>query len=240
METDSLPPKQAATLCRRYSGTPIFGALVRDFGTWLHGQGYAPSTIINMCRHISHLERWLRERHQVVSVSAVTPAMLVAADKYFCHRKNHYRYLTCAALHRFLRQRRLIPEPERVNPSPLRREVGLYEAHLREVRGLSASTIKDRCRRAASFLKHIGFEHGQAALSRLRHGSIERFIKREAMTNGRAGLCQVTSSLRGFLRFEFQNGRLSRRRNNNLSRAMAWRRLAPIPSLSATLIERRF
>jgi site-specific recombinase XerD len=161
-----------------------------------------------MCRHISHLERWLRERHQVVSVSAVTPAMLVAADKYFCHRKNHYRYLTCAALHRFLRQRRLIPEPERVNPSPLRREVGLYEAHLREVRGLSASTIKDRCRRAASFLKHIGFEHGQAALSRLRHGSIERFIKREAMTNGRAGLCQVTSSLRGFLRFEFQNGRL--------------------------------
>jgi site-specific recombinase XerD len=208
MDAVSLPRELSQTLCRRYSGTPVFGALVQEFGTWLHGQEYARSTIINMCRHLNHVERWLRDRYRVGSVSAITPAMLIAARKYFRPRRNAYRYLACGALHRFLRQHRLIPEPKQMNLSPTWREVGRYETYLREMRGLSRSSVEDRCRRAANFLDYIGFDREQAALSRLQQRRIEQFIKREAKTNGRSGLCQVTAGLRGFLRFEFQNGTL--------------------------------
>jgi integrase/recombinase XerD len=196
------------TLSRRYSGSAIFGALVSDFGAWLHGHEYARTTIINLCRHISHLERWLRARYRVSSASAITPAMLVAADVHFRPLKNAYRHFTCVALHRFLRQRQLIPDPKPIKPSPSQKEVGCYEAYLRDVRGLSVSTVKDRCHRAASFLDYVRFDRERQALSRLKLGRIERFIKREATKNGRSGLRQVTSGLRGFLRFEFQAGRL--------------------------------
>lgn len=204
----SLPTGLSQKLCRRYSRSPIFGVLVKDFGTWLYGQEYAPTTIINLCRHINHLERWLRDQHRVASIAAVTPAMLVAADDHFRPLKNAYRHFTCVALHRFLHQSQLIPEPKPIKPSPSQKEVGCYKTYLRDLRGLSVSTIQDRCRRAASFLDYIDFDHERTALSELQLGRVEQFIKREAKKSGRSNLCQVASALRGFLRFEFQSGKL--------------------------------
>lgn len=134
--------------------------------------------------------------------------MLIAADEYFRPRRNAYRHFTCVAFHRFLRENQLIPAPKRIRPSRSQKAVCRYVAYLRDLRGFSGTTIGDRRRRVTGFLDYIGLDDQPKALFQLQHDTIERFIKQEAKRCSRSSLCAVTSSLRGFFRFEFQNGTL--------------------------------
>jgi site-specific recombinase XerD len=108
-----------------------------------------------------------------------------------------------------------------------------FGAHLREVRGLAASSIVGHQRRLRPFLSFLHFDQQPRSLARLAQEQIERFLRQAARRNNRFSLQQIVSSLRTLLRFEHAQGRLSRPwhqqidtprvyRQERLPRAWSW------------------
>src|SRR5205823_2701737 len=93
----------------RYSELPIFGSYAEDFVRWLDAQHYARRSIRGMMRGTYILAQWL-QRRRIGVIHEVTPEVLAAADAHFRHRPEEAR-LAGRALHRFLRERELIPAP---------------------------------------------------------------------------------------------------------------------------------
>ena len=191
----------------RYSGLPVFGPLMEGFAQWLQSQSYARRTIQRLCLGTFAIDHWRRRR--IASTTQMTPEALTAADAYFRPRDDSARQ-AAQALHRFLRERHVLPAPKPVVLSPSQKEVRRYAAHLREVRRLAESTIGGHSRCVVRFLEFIGFNRKQSALPRLKHRQIERFVQQMARPHDRPSLLNVVLTLRGFLRFEFSQGTLPR------------------------------
>lgn len=192
----------------RYSELPIFGSYAEDFVRWLEAQSYARRSIRGMMQGTYILAQWLQKR-RIGAIHEVTPEVLAAADAHFRHRPEEAR-LAGRAIHRFLRERELIPAPRPPRLAPAQEEAGRYVAHLHEVRGLADRSIGFHRDWAAGFLEFIGFNDGPTALPQLRHDQIEGFVRRASRTRSRVSLRNVVLVLRAFLRFEFHQGVLPR------------------------------
>ena len=192
----------------RYSGLPILGLVMEDFAQWLHAQSYARRSIQGALQGVHAVVHWLRRRKRIASAAQVTPEALVAAETHF--RSQEEVSSAGRVLHRFLRERKMIPAPKLVRLSPSQAEVNRYATHLREVRGLAEVTIWGHCLYVNRFLEFIGFDHKRSALPRIKHDQIEAFVRLMAQTHNRYSLLGLVLTLRSFLRFEFSQGVLRR------------------------------
>lgn len=192
----------------RYSGLPILGLVMEDFAQWLHAQSYARRSIQGALQGVHAVVHWLRRRKRIASAAQVTSEALVAAEAHF--RSQEEVSSAGRLLHRFLRERKMIPAPKLVRLSPSQAEVNRYATHLWEVRGLAEVTISGHCLYVSRFLEFIGFDRKRSALPRIKHDQIEAFVRLMAQTHNRYSLLGLVLTLRSFLRFEFSQGVLRR------------------------------
>ena len=181
-----------------YRSLPVVGPLLDDWLGWLRSRGYSELSIRNLVVRTAHLCRWLQRRIGHAFSELGQRDLRVASD----HFRGQQSEVTGAAhvLGRFLAERkRLRPEPAKP-PSPAERQLQSLATYLREVRGLSPSTVLGHCRRVRAFLQFLRLDERPSALGRISPAQIDAFLCQSAQTNNRFSMQQVVGSLRTFLR----------------------------------------
>ena len=176
---------------------------------WLEGfvdaadrEGYARSSISRRIRLAAGFSRWLgQEGIELSSISSEHSA------QYLQHRACRVQLhpgdpAALRHLLEFLRLEAVIS----AEPMPVGREteaercVLAYEHHLREARGLAATTILSYVPFVRSFVEHR-FGTGQVLLSALRASDVVGFVQRRAPGMNRKRAKLMTTALRSFLRY---------------------------------------
>jgi integrase len=183
--------------CFRIRAFPVFAPVLDDLLNWFQDHGYTTSTIRNHIQGIDELIRWLKCRHDFQNV--VTNAQLNAAYNHFQNRKPAIAG-TIRAIRRFLSERDLLPQEPMEEVSPSERQLELFAAYLRDVRGLAETTIEGHQNRLRSFLHFLKFDQHPSAIQTLDMPQIEGFVRQVAKTNNRFSLQHIIASLRAFLR----------------------------------------
>jgi len=132
---------------------------------WFQDQGYTTSTIHNHIQGIDELVRLLKRRHD--GLVGLNKAQLNAAYDYFHHRKPGVAG-TIRAIGRFLCERKLLPEGPREAMSQSERQLELFGAYLRDVRGLEETTIEGHQNRLRSFLRFLKFDQRPSVIRALK------------------------------------------------------------------------
>jgi integrase/recombinase XerD len=180
--------------------------MLDDLLKWFQDQGYTTSTIRNHIQGIDELARWLKGRHD--GLVRLNMAQLNAAYDYFHQRKPDVAG-TIRAIGRFLCERKLLAEGPREAVPQSERQLELFGAYLRDVRGLAERTIEGHQNRLRSFLRFLKFDQRPSVIRGLKVKEIEAFVRRAAKTNNRFSLQHVIASLRAFLQREHALGVLS-------------------------------
>ena len=114
--------------------------MLDDLLKWFQDQGYTTSTIHNHIQGIDELVRLLKRRPE--GLICLKKAQLDAAYDHFHHRKPGVAG-TVRAIGRFLCERKLLAEEPRKAVPHSERELELFGAYLRDVRGLAEGPSKD-------------------------------------------------------------------------------------------------
>jgi integrase/recombinase XerD len=203
MNTLKLLEKLRPRACSRLRALPVFGPVLDDLMNWFQGHGYARSSLQNHIHGVDELSRWLQRRPG--KLTKLSQEHLHAAYEYHRTRKPHVA-CTIHAVGRFLRERSLIPEGPKPPVSASERQLELFGAYLREMRGLAALTVLGHQCRLRFFLRFLKFDKHLAALRKLRMDQIDGFLRQMAKTNNRFSLQHVVASLRSFLRYHHACG----------------------------------
>lgn len=197
----SLLPK----VYRKYLSLPVLGPVVDGFDDWLAVNGYAEGSRKHSIQMLRRVEADLRRR-RVKEVACLTRLLL-----HDCWRTLVKTYFGQAVavrrLERYLAANGLIRDVEPA--TPVSRQsilVEEYANHLREVRGLAASSVSFRLHTARCFLQHL--DHEGVALKKVRISHIESYIAGTAKRLSRTSLPHDISALRRFLRFLSIDGRV--------------------------------
>jgi integrase/recombinase XerD len=181
-----------------YRTLPVVGPLLDDWMDWLRSRGYSEFSIRNHVVRVARLCRWLQQRRGH-GFSRIGQRDLRAAYEHF-----RTRWIAVAGVARILG--RFLAERQRLRLEPAKplsraeRELQSFAAYLREVRGLSSSTVLGHCRRIRPFLQFLKFDERPAALGRVGPTQIDAFLCQAAKTNNRFSMQHVVASLRTFLR----------------------------------------
>lgn len=105
---------------------------------WFQRHGYASSSPQNHIHGVDELMRWLQRRPD--RLVELNHEHLGAAYEYHRSRKPHIA-CTIHAVGRFLRERALIPEAPKPAVSASERQLELFGAYVREMRGLAALPV---------------------------------------------------------------------------------------------------
>ena len=84
--------------------------------------------------------------------------------------------------------------------SPRERQIQSFSTYLREVRGLTPTTVLGHCRRIGAFLQFLKVDEQPSAIRQLGQDQIDAFLCQAAKTNNRFSMQQIVASLRIFLR----------------------------------------
>ena len=180
--------------------------MLDDLLKWFQDQGYTTSTIRNHIQGIDELVRLLERRHE--GLIRLNKAQLNAAYDYFHHRKPGVAG-TIRAIGRFLCERKLLAAGPREAVPQSERQLELFGAYLRDVRGLAETTIEGHQNLLRSFLGFLNFDQRPSVIRALKLKQIEAFVRRAARTNNRFSLQHVIASLRAFLRRQHALGVLA-------------------------------
>jgi integrase/recombinase XerD len=204
-----------------YRRLPVVGPLLDDWLAWLRSRGYSELSTRNHVVRTARLCRWL-QRRSGRAFSDLGPSDLRAAYDHFRGR----RIEVAGAAHvlgRFLAERqRLRPEPAK-SPSRVERQLQSLAAYLREVRGLSPSTVLGHCRRVRPFLQFLRLDERPSALGRVGLVPIDAFLCQAAETNNRFSMQQIVASLRTFLRWLHAEGQLRAPLHEQIDTARTYR-----------------
>ncbi len=191
---------------RRYRHLPIFGEIVDEYSRWCLGQGFALQTISMHLDALRRLAPWFLRR-QKRSVTDLTAKDLAEVRRFYLARKPWL----CPAMYRLagmLQERRRL-KPER--PPPILRsemEVTRFAAHLREDYDLATRTIYHHCHYARGFLRFLGFDRAKVRWRDLKLRKVEEFVCLMSRKHPPEVMGAVVTTLRKFLRFQFQKGLL--------------------------------
>lgn len=127
-----------------------------------------------------------------------------------------------------------IRRAESVSPSlaapkdPIAEELGRFDEHLRDVRGLSEGTRRDRSRVVGRFLREE-FAAGPLDISSLRPSGIRRFLGRQLDAHpSRSNASSLATALRSYLRYRSTCGDSVGALNAVIAAPVHWR-LASLP-----------
>ena len=190
---------------RKFASLPLLGPIVDGFDDWLAATGYTPGSREFSIRMFRHVDTYLR-RHHIRDVASLNHETLHA-----CWRDLIIIFPTNAgsvrALERYLVAKELIANSrQRTALPPTLALSEQYADHLRDVRGLAASTVSSHRRTAQCFLEHLK-ENG-TVVGRLGATDIESYIAKTGKQVGRGTLQHEIAALRGFLRFLTTVGRM--------------------------------
>lgn len=183
----------------RYITFPLLGPVLDDFAVWLARNGYRSSTIRVMLGSMARVGRWLREQG-IEHPADLDEAVLESCWRAF-HRRSNQIGGVVHALSRYLDSRGLLQLSPSEPVGPTAQRLSEYAAHLLEVRGFSAATIRNHVRTAKQFLEHIQYDTEPLRLVELTASDIESFLQYSGNRLERASLQQLVAHLRGFLRF---------------------------------------
>ena len=194
----------------RYRRIPIFGRFLDAFVPWAFSRGYTIHTVSLQLDSVRHLSRWFRKK-----VARPVPPFraddLAAAHRCFSTRRRDPRHAWgLRGFGAFLQAHGWLKAS---HPKPLTRseqEVNLFLDHLRKDRGAAERTRAACRRRVRHFLKFLGFDRCKGALQTLTLATVHRYLRSISGQYQRTSMQHVVGSVRGFLRFEFMRGVLSR------------------------------
>ena len=191
---------------QKYLAFPVFGPFLDDFTQWSYLHGYTLGTIRNQLKDTRHIIVFL-QRQGLQSIGELTHCDFEKAYQHF--RQDHPSIAgTVRRLQKFLEEKGEVPPPLTTPKTRLDKELEYFAAYLKNVRGLSDTTIRSHHRYLSCFLKQVGFNTNEQALLLLTLKQVEDFICDCSRNLNRYSLQHVVGYLRAFLRFEYGKGML--------------------------------
>lgn len=189
---------------QQYLALPFFGPFLDDFTHWSHQRGYTFGTIRNQLKDTRQITVFL-QKQGLQSMDELTHCDFENSWWYF-HRERPSIAGTVRRLQRFFDEKGQLPPPLPTPQTLLEKELEQFASYLKDVRGLSDTTIQSHIAYLSRFLEQIGFDANRQALSRLTLKQVETFICDCSRTLNRYSLQHVVGYLRAFLRFEYGKG----------------------------------
>ena len=191
---------------QKYLAFPVFGPFLDDFTQWSYLHGYTLGTIRNQLKDTRHIIVFL-QKQGLQSIGELTHCDFEKAYQHF--RQDHPSIAgTVRRLQKFLEEKGELPPPLTTAKTRLDKELEYFAAYLKNVRGLSDTTIRSHHRYLSRFLKQVGFNTNEQALLLLTLKQVEDFICDCSRNLNRYSLQHVVGYLRAFLRFEYGKGML--------------------------------
>ncbi|MDO9528047.1 MAG: tyrosine-type recombinase/integrase [Syntrophales bacterium] len=189
---------------QKYLALPVFGPFLDDFTQWSYLHGYTLGTIRNQLKGTRQIIVFL-QKQGLQSIGELTHCDFEKACQHFRQDRPAIAS-TVRRLQKFLEEKGELPL---LFPTPKTRsdkELEHFAAYLKNVRGLSDTTIQSHRRYLGRFLKQVGFDTNEQALPLLTLKQIEDFICACSRNLNRYSLQHVVGYLRAFLRFEYGKG----------------------------------
>lgn len=221
-----------------YRSLPLLGPNVDEFCDWAQHCGYEHKSFQSQLGNIRYLARFFHRRG-LRSLRELTPVHFDAAWAQL-RKKNRSRGCTVRQVQRFLEQ---VHGLVRGSSTPVTRsdsELRRYAEYLQRVRGFAEHTIASHLSGLRAFLKFIGYERSPSALTSLATERVESFVRAQAKICNRFSLQHVVGYLRGFLRFQYAEGKLARPLHTAIDTPRVYRlerlpRALPWPQVQALL-----
>jgi len=184
---------------RRYLSLPLLGPLMDRYAGWLQEQRYTWRSTRYELRMAAHAAAYLKRR-AVRRIEDLSAEHLAACHLLF-GRKFPEEAGSVHVLARFLHESGFLKKSAAPPPRPVDTLAGAFMAHLRDVRGYAASTIRRQGGIVAEFLTWLRFEEAPDRLASLRAADLEGFVRHLGRRMGRVGLQKPIATMRSFLRF---------------------------------------
>jgi len=213
------------------------GPHLKGFADLVSQQGYCRVNGRLKVRLVSALSLWLHRRHIVLAQlnERVTTAFLSARWRRIAERAGDRSTMTLLLWH--LRQADLVPPPTPSLPTPIDLQEEEYGRFLRQERGFMSASVGQYLSVARRFLWHR-FHSGKIRLEKLCTKDVTDFVLKDSSIRGRRSAQLMTSVLRSYLNYLFQEGRTA----TNLAAAIpatAGGRLSELPRyLEAAQVEK--
>ena len=171
-----------------------------DTPTWLYAQHYSKSA----SKYTSDHSFFFQEQG-IQSIGELTHRDFEKTYQYF--RQDHPSIASTARrLQQFLDEKGELPPPVPTTKTRLDKELENFAVYLKNVRGLTDTTIRSHHTYLIRFLKQIGFDSNEKALPHITLKQVEGFIGDCSTTLSRYSLQHVVGYLRAFLKFEYGKG----------------------------------
>lgn len=191
---------------QKYLALPVFGPFLDDFTQWSYLHGYTLGTIRNQLKDMRHIIVFL-QKQGLQSIGGLTHCDFEKTYQHF--RQDHPSVAgTVRRLQTFLEEKGELPPPLPMPKTRSDEELEYFATYLKNVRGLSDTTIRSHHRYLSRFLKQVGFDTSEQALLLLTLKQVEDFICSCSRNLNRYSLQHVVGYLRAFLRFEYGKGML--------------------------------
>src|SRR6266446_946713 len=227
-----------------YQSLPILGPIVDEFSDWAHRCGYELRSFKSQLGNIRYLAHFFHRRG-LRSLRELTSLHFDAAWTQL-RKKNRSRGCTVRQVQRFLRQVHSLVQESSTPATCSEIELRRYAEYLQRVRGFAEHTIASQASCLRAFLKFIDYERSPSAITHLTTEPIESFVCAQAKICNRFSLQHVVGYLRGFLRFQYAEGKLARPLHTAIDTPRIYRlerlpRALPWPQVQALLrsIDRR-
>jgi len=201
---------------------------------WMKGQGYPRNTIYETLRHALWLAEFAEEEG-VREPALLTDELVHRHQASLADRPRAQRdsRLCVRRVMAFLRERGVVPIPQRsaaaAGPPLLRK----YVRYLAEHRGITDHHIRKHGRQVRAFLEALGDRGEQESVGQLDASEVFRFVTTHSQQLTRSGRKSMCAALRSFLRFLHLGGYLTRDlvsavpvipsfKLDRLPRVMAW------------------
>ncbi len=184
----------------------LLGPVMEGFEDWLMQQRYSRPHIRSTLRVVRKVDGYLRRK----GIQRPENITSLALGRYWktLHRRAYWEAGAVRILERFLTMRGILSScADDTTPSSLL--VAEYADYLREVRGLTADTVKYQVRVAEQFLNHLDFDKAAEGLAVISADGIEGFVRKLSGSVSRTTLRNKVTILRNFLRYLAATGRVS-------------------------------
>lgn len=188
----------------RYRQLPLFGPIVDQVVSWLRQEGYAETTIRGYFKFLGRLVRRL-QRRRGPDLRRLSRSDLEAAYEHFRGREPGLAG-SIRTFGRFLQDQGRIGDRPRGHATPLERQIEGFSSHLRETRGLAATTVAGHQSRIRIFLEYLKVDRSPKAIRSLSLDQVEAFLRYSSRTNNRFSLQHVVASVRAYLRYQHARG----------------------------------
>jgi len=214
-----------------YRSLPILGPIVDEFTEWAHRCGYEVKSFGSQLGNLRYLAHFFHRRG-LRSIEELTPLDFDAAWMQL-RKKNRSRGCAVRQVERFLRQVHGLVQGSSALATRSQGELRRYAEYLQRVRGFAEHTIASHTSCLRAFLNFISYDRSASAILHLATERVETFVRAQAKICNRFSLQHVVGYLRGFLRFQYAEGKLSRPlhtaidtpriyRSERLPRALPW------------------